>query len=218
MQYWQTTLGDSLVGDYNTGPVRYSDIYTRHLNDRSIVQVNINNRNIKAHNLNYYAKTDVKAMNITHNAAFVFSLNDTPSSSNSEKNGQAIQAGLFIWDGSSSKTEYAVAFRWVVDPWSINYGQLYTWTGNNWQFRASITPDTTDHNVEIEMDRIDGIGILHFDDQTFTNAFSTMVPEDQPSGVTARLEFSAINATASQLETNPSFSVNFKNWKWEWSY
>ena len=217
MQYWQTELGDETSVGSEEQAVTIADIRTDHKSDHSEVRVNIKNRKIQAQNVNDYSKTDAKALNITHNAAFIFSLAHKPASSNAEQNGDIIQTGLYVRDASTSNNEYAVAMRWVVNPWRADYGNLYTWNGSEWKSRATINPDSLDHTVEISLDRISQSGVLKFDNYVWQDAWSSTPISGEENGVTARLEFMASNAYPLETDYKPSFTVNFKNWKWEWA-
>jgi len=216
LQNWEVTLGDSLLTIADQAPVGLNDIRTRHYYDYTSVDANINHRGIMAHNLTFKQIVDVKAIQVTHRAAFIFKLPTKPSRQNKNSNGHAVECGLFIQDGSTTQKQYAVLFRWIINPWRNDFGRVYIWNDAEWQSGSILQPDSLQHTVTFVLDRIDKKGTIQIDKLKFAGVFAETPLTESSSGITAKLQFGVTNPFPPETGVNPTATVIFKNWKWEW--
>ncbi|HPG40307.1 MAG TPA: hypothetical protein PLP19_15155 [bacterium] len=216
LQNWETMLGDSLFFDNDENTVSLADIQTTHFYQYSLLAANINRRGIMAHNITRKVVADIKALQITHQAGFILNLATTPSLTNKKDNGAAVEFSLVVDDGSTSHKEYGVVLRWIIDPWSNDYGQVQVWQDSIWVHAATLTPDSLDHTVSITMDRVTKNGHVRIDNKTIANAYSETQKTELPAGIYAILRFGIINAWPADEDLNLAAAVRFKNWKWEW--
>ncbi len=216
LQNWETMLGDSLYFDNDEDTVSLADIQTTHFYQYSLLEANINRRGIMAHNITRKVVADIKALQITHQAGFILNLATTPSRTNKKDNGAAVEISLVVADGSTSHKEYGVVLRWIIDPWSSDFGQVQAWKDSIWVRAATLTPDSLDHTVSITMDRVTKNGHVRIDNKTIASAYSETLKTDLPAGIYAIMRFGMINAWPADEDLNLAAAVRFKNWKWEW--
>ncbi len=216
LQNWSVALGDSLFVSGGAQPVSANDIDTRHYYDYSSVEANINRRGVMAHNLTFKQITDAKAVHVTHRAVFIFNLPAKPSRQNKNYSVHAVECGLFIRDGSTTKKQFGVLFRWIVNPWREDLGRIYVWDGAEWRPETVLQPDSLQHTVTFILDRMDKTGSIQIDDHKIAGACSETTLPGSGTGITSRLQFGVLNPFPPESDVHPAASVYFKNWKWEW--
>jgi len=216
LQNWSVALGDSLIIYEDEEPVTINDIRTRHYYDYSSVEANINHRGILAHNITYKQIADVKALQVTHRAAFIFNLPGKPSRQNKTGNGHALECGLLVQDGSTTHKQYGVLFRWIINPWRDDFGRIYLWDGAEWQSETALEPDSLRHTVTFTLDRINKSGSIQIDKLKLAGAWSETTLPESVTGISAKLQFGVLNPFPPEADVCPAASVLFRNWKWEW--
>jgi len=216
LQNWSVSLGDSLILSEEEEPVTLNDVRSRHYYDYTSVEANINHRGIMAHNITYKQIADVKALQVTHRAAFIFNLPATPTRQNKTNNGHALECGLLIQDGSTTHKQYGVLFRWIINPWQNDFGRIYLWNGEEWQSETTLQPDSLRHTVTFTLDRIGKSGSIQIGNYKMAGAYSETPLSESVTGISAKLQFGVLNPLTPEADVFPAASVLFKNWKWEW--
>jgi hypothetical protein len=215
---WEVILGDGILTMPGETPVSSDDIETVHFPIYSELHANIHNCKVQAHNITFLRKTDISALLCSHQTGYMFRIPFTISKSNPDFNGQTVEGGFFIWDGSGTRKDYGLAFQWMLNPWIPgNFGELRAWTGNAWRTLDTIPPDTLWHSVAFSLDYTDGKAELVFDGVTYTDVLTqTDKPSDWGTETAARLQCEIISIDPENLSVVPAHKAQFKNWRWKW--
>jgi len=220
---WEIALGDALYARSGESPVALDDIETvHHLTspERSYTELfaNVNRRVIMAHNITFYRIIDNAAFQYIHTCGYRFRL---PYSSqadvDAEINGQTIEGGIFVWDGSRSQLDYGMAFQWIVNPWMA--GELNIWTGSEWQHVGNL--DLADdaqqwHEVEMIVDYPRQATTLLIDKTQYQSLFTATSKSGWGIETAARLQAEVISIYPEPAGIKAVHKAQFKDWYWSW--
>ncbi len=216
---WETVVGDGLLVKPGQAPVSLSDIGTRHFSDHSKLQANVLERDVMAHNITFKRQIDDQALDFRHKASFQFRLPEVPRTTNLHWNAQTFEGGFFIWDGSGDRRDHGLAFQWVLNPWSPEYGMVQKWHQSNrgWKPVTFVQPDTQWHTVKIELDPRSRFAELCLDDVCIDRVYTRRVkPESWGSETAARLQAEIISLDPGPNQSAPAHTAEVRNWTWDW--
>jgi len=216
---WTVSLGDGNYAAPGESPVSLTDIKTVDGTKKSTLKANILNRRIMVHNITYHKIVEPTAMTDTHVAIYKLKIPYVISTSNIDFNGQTVEGGLFVWDGSDTQLDYGLAFQWVINPFDVDYKKIRYWDGSSWQsLGVSLEPDNKYHTIEFQLDIPNSEAYLKIDSIAYAqNVFSQTTKIGFGTTVDARFQAETISIYPPVTGTIPSQKVNFKNWSWEWS-
>ncbi|GLB47982.1 hypothetical protein [Neptunitalea lumnitzerae] len=215
---WTVVLGDGNYAAPGVAPVSAADIATSNTTAYGLLEANVDNRRIMAHNITYNKIVETTALSVTHTATYTFKIPYTISTGNTNFNGQTVEGGLFVWDGVSTQLDYGLAFQWVINPWDANYGKVFYWNGSGWTYLGcTLTPDTNNHEISFELNIANQEAYITLDGVTYTqNVFSETTKSGWGTTVDARFQAETISIYPSATGSVPSQKVEFKNWSWVW--
>jgi hypothetical protein len=224
LEGWNTVVGDGLYAAPGEAEVNLNAIEVNHYTDASVLKANVQRRVIMAHNITYKPISDAEITNYIHEVGYEFRLPYLPSTSNPDQVGQTLEGGFFIWDGADTRLDYGAAFQWIVNPWSGDYGKIYTWRANasgmrSWQPVGYLEPDTNWHRLDIRLDTRNKNATLTIDNTVVVNdaAFAEEVKPDFDDDVTGRLQAEIISVEPRpKNEIRRYHSGEFRNWYWRW--
>ena len=218
LEGWTLVVGDGNYHAPGVDSVNIADISSPDTPNYSILKANIQKRRIMAHNITYTKETNPITMNCLHQAEYKFKLPYTIATSNTDFNGQTVEGGLFVWDGSNTELDHGLAFQWVINPWDPNYKALRYWDGSNWLPLGVLEPDTEYHTVKFELDIPAATAYITIDNTQFSlNVYST-TPKTGWSTITeARFQAETISIFPAPTGNVPTQEVYFKDWNWQWS-
>lgn len=218
---WMVKLGDAKYAAPGESPVDITDIKTMHLTGYSEVQANVKRRVIMAHNITFKNITNPAAFNYIHTCNVSFRLPYLPAQNSPTLNGQTVESGIFIWDGSNTRFDYGMAFQWLVNPWGdegIPPGTLRVWNGKAWSRVGQMALDTNWHNAKMVVDFKRKNTLLLIDNKYYLSRFSKTTKDPTwGSTVDARFQVEAVS-----IDPRPNniikamHKVQYKNWKWLW--
>jgi hypothetical protein len=214
---WECVVGDGTYTAPDEAPVNMDDIDTINRTNYSILEANIKNRRIQAHNITFNRIFDDLALTYIHEAGYSFKLPYIPSTSNTDLNGQTIEGGLFVWDGAITKLDYGLAFQWTINPWDPAFKDIRIWNGTSWENIGILEPDTIYHSVRFNLDILKKTAGLTLDGNKFQeNVFSETPKTGWGSEITARLQAEIISIYPPESGFTPSHKGYFKDWDWLW--
>jgi hypothetical protein len=194
---WKTELGDARYARSGERPVDSDDIQTAHYPSYSELCANIKRRIIMAHNITFYRIIDTTALQTVHTCGYKFSLPDRPrKDTNAGKNGETVEGGIFVWDGGKTQLDYGMAFQWVINPWSEQYGDLNAWNGTKWLPVGHLNPEapaTTWHEVKMKIDYPRQTTALYIDGQQYMSYFAIEQKEWIDPQIAARLQAEVVS-------------------------
>jgi hypothetical protein len=216
---WTTVVGDGLYAAKGQAPVSAADITTEHRGTESRLRANLHNRAIMAHVLAYKPVTDPSMMTVTHRAGFSFRLPYLPSkAAGRHRNGQTIEGGLFVWDGSGTRVDHGTAFQWVLNPWEPLFGKLQVWTdrkGGSWATVGRLKPDKKWHTVNFLVDPVNQAVKLSIDGRGIPAPYSRTPKRGWGTNVSARLQAEAISLKPRSRATwAPQHEALIRDWHW----
>ncbi len=218
LSIWTTVLGDGNYHNPSVPPVTIDDIKRVDETAFSILEANIHNRRIMAHNISFNRITDPQALTCVHKAKYNFKLPYLPSTGQINFNGQTIEGGLFVWDGVTAQLDYGLAFQWIINPWDPNYKKLFFWNGSSWtSFNTNLEPDTQFHEIEFTLDIPNANATIKLDGVPFVqNVFSITPKTGWGTTVDARFQAETISIFPPETGPIPMQKVDFKDWEWNW--
>jgi hypothetical protein len=224
LEGWDMVVGDGLYAASGEAEVNTDDTETNHYLDASVLKANVQRRVIMAHNITYKPISDTEITSYIHEVGYEFRLPYLPSISEPNQAGQTLEGGFFIWDGATTRLDYGAAFQWIVNPWSNDYGKLFTWRADAsgmraWQPVGFVQPDTNWHRLDIRLDIRDKRATLKIDDTVIVDneAFAQEVKPDFDDDVTGRLQAEVISIDPRpENEIRRYHSGEFRNWYWRW--
>jgi hypothetical protein len=214
---WEVVLGDAVYAAPGEQAVSSADIETVHFTDYSELRANILIRRIMAHNITFKRIIDNDAFKYIHTARYKFQLPYQPSTSNANMNGETVEGHLSIWDGTFTDLEYLVAFQWVINPWSSNYGAIQAWNNPGvWTPVGQITPDTAWHEVEMVLDTAKESTSLKIDGVQYPSYFVTLSHPDWGDEIAARFAAEIVSLYPGEAGDGALHETYFKDWCWIW--
>jgi hypothetical protein len=140
-----------------------------------------------------------------------------PSTSNTDFNGQTIEGGLFVWDGTNTKLDYGLAFQWVINPWDSDFKDIRIWKGSSWEKIGTLEPDTIFHSVKFNLDIPEKTAGFTLDENQYQrNIFSDTSKTGWGTEIAARLQAEIISIYPPLSGFTPSHKAYFKDWYWLW--
>ena len=225
---WITVVGDAYRP--GMGEVVPGDVTTVHMaGGLSEIQANVQNRrDVMAHNITYFRRSDAALLTRLHTFACEFRLPVMPDRENTDYNGQTFEGSITLWDGLESRLRTTVGFQWVVNPWS-DAGVVNGWepdpvpididSGGHWVAQGHLSLDTEWHQLLMMLDPVNHIYMLQIDGLAFP---ATAVEEPGPaswgidqSGVIS-VEAISIDPGA-RLTGGRMHRVQLRNWRWQWA-
>jgi hypothetical protein len=217
---WKVVLGDAVYTAPGESEPDAEDIETIHTRSHSELRANIRKRRIMAHNITFKKVTADGALACAHACGYEFRLVRVPSKTEGDLKAQTIEGGMFVWDGKKTRLDYGVAFQWVLNPWSDDFGALQTWTGEKsgkWVPAGKLKPDTEWHKLEIMFDFRGRKSSLKIDGKALKCGFSgTKKPKDWGKTVDARLQAEIVSVYPGKTGRGALHKALFRNWLWEW--
>lgn len=216
---WKVVVGDGLYTAPGESAVNFNDIETLHHGSYSELRANIQKRRIMAHNITYQRVLDSNAFDFIHTFEFLFQLPYIPTTNNTDLNAQTIEGGLFIWDGSRSRSDYGVGFQWYLNPWD-GLGELRCWSdvgGVHWQPVGRIEPDTAWRKLRMTVDYKRQTTALVIDDKHYPCCFTgTPKSADWGNGTEAGVQIEIISLWPGEQGPGTLHKAYFKDWTWQW--
>jgi YVTN family beta-propeller protein len=219
LQNWDVVVGDGVYAAPGELAVSLDDIQTIHETDYSRLRANILTRRIMAHNITFLRLADANALNYQHTGSYQFKLPYQPSVQNATFHGETIEGHLAVWDGAHTRRQYLVAFQWVLNPWSDDYGKLRAWKPpGEWASVGYLNPDTTWntwHAVKFMLDVGRNIASFQLDETIYSTNPVSMAHDDWGDDVSAILAAEIISLYPG--DGNGSLhEVYFRNYSWVW--
>jgi hypothetical protein len=218
---WNVIFGDGNYAPPGESPVSMLDIETRHDATLSEVRANIRQRNIMAHNITYRRVKDAQAqqaLDFVHSFTCDFRLPYLPAVENTEENAQTLEAGLFVWDGVSTKLDYGMAFQWGLNPYE-RFGEVRSSiegvTASTWEPVGYLAPDTEWHTFTMIVDYPNQTTLLKIDDVTYTSYFVGFAKQ-WPAVISAGIQVEAISIFPRGTVHGALHRVEYRNWRWQW--
>ena len=221
---WRVTLGDGIYAAPGEAPVSIEDIQTQHDGALSEVRANIRRRRIMAHNITYRRERDDLALEYAHSFTCAFRLPYMPSVDNVDENGQTMDAGLFVWDGVNTMTDWGMAFQWGLNP-RERFGEIrVSVEGVNaaaWEPVGYFQPDTEWHTFEMVVDyptllqNPELSPTLRIDETYFPSHFVGIFKR-WPVAISAGIQVEAISIYPGTTMDGALHRVEFKDWRWRW--
>lgn len=216
---WTTVVGDGLYFAPGEAPVTQADIATINYGAYSELRANILRRRIMAHNITFRRVTDSTAFDFVHSFEFEFMLPYVPSMSNTDLNGQTLEGGLFIWDGSATRLDYGLGFQWGLNPWDA-LGELRCWTdigGGQWQAVGQFAPDLSWHTLKLVCDFQRQTTALLIDGKHYPCRFTgTPKAAEWGSEIAAGIQVEIISLYPGEQGDGTLHTAHFRNWSWHW--
>lgn len=214
---WEFVLGDGVYAAPGEQRVNSVDIETVHYTGYSELRANILIRRVMAHNITFKRIIDNDAFKYVHTARYKFQLPYLPSTSNTNMNGETVEGHLSIWDGTNTDLEYLVAFQWVINPWSSNYGAIQAWNNPGvWTSVGQLTPDTLWHEVEMVLDTAKLSTSLIIDGVQYPSYFVTLSHPDWGDEIAARFAAEIVSLYPGEAGDGALHETYFKDWCWIW--
>lgn len=218
MAGWKVSLGDGNYAAPGQDPVSVQDIETLHNETLSEVRANIRRRDIMAHNITYRRERDDSALDYTHLFTCEFRLPYLPSVSNTQENAQTLEAGLFVWDGVTTKLDCGMAFQWGLNPYE-RFGELRSSiegvSAAAWEPVGYLEPDTEWHTFTMMVDYPSQSTLLQIDGVTYTSYF-VAYPKRWPAAISAGIQVEAISIYPHGVVHGALHRVEYSNWLWQW--
>ncbi|WP_010136550.1 hypothetical protein [Ochrovirga pacifica] len=217
---WDVVVGDANYVMNNEAPITINDIETEHQDSLSVLSANVSNRYIMTHNITYKKIVSDSLVLMKHKASYKFKIPYTVSTQNTTNNGQTVEGGLFVWDGSDTQLDYGLAFQWIVNPWVPEFGEVHYWDGAYWQYLTTLPVDTLYHSIVFELNFRSYQAFITIDGVLYTqNVISTTPKQGWGNTVDGRLQAEVISIYPSEYaESIPVQEVYFKDWEWEGEY
>jgi hypothetical protein len=222
LQGWTVALGDAIYARSGEPPVTIADIATLHYPTYSELRANIHRRIIMAHNITFKRIIDPAARTYIHTCTFYFRLPYIPSPDvNSLWNAQTLEAGIFVWDGYTTRRDYGMAFQWSLNPWN-EFGKLRIWSDKTssgmWlDTGATLTPDMNWHQATMVVDFKRGTTAFLIDGKRYLAQFTrTTKPANWGTEVAARFQLEIVSIDPEPSGIKAMHRAQFKNWNWLW--
>lgn len=226
MNGWKVSLGDGNYAPPGQDPVSMLDIETSHSEALSEVRANIRQRDIMAHNITYRRERDDTALDYVHAFTCEFRLPYMPSVENTEENAQTLEAGLFVWDGVSTKLDYGMAFQWGLNPhdegqFGVVRSSIEGVSASVWEPVGYLEPDTEWHTFTMVVDypRMADypaqVTLLQIDGVTYTSYFVGF-SKRWPAAISAGIQVEAISIYPGTTAHGALHRVEYRNWRWQW--
>jgi hypothetical protein len=222
---WEITLGDALYNRAGEAPVSQDDIETVHHllppgHSYTELLANVNRRVIMAHNITFYRIIKDTAFDFVHTCGFKFMLPYSPQQDTAaEYNGQTIEGGIFIWDGSKTKLDYGIAFQWVVNPWDKS-GDINVWNGTDWPRVDNIDLATGTpfiwHEVRMVVNCPQKRTSLSIDGKSYPSQYTATKKTGFGPEVAARLQAEIVSIYPEPAGLKTLHKAHFKDWYWIW--
>ncbi len=217
---WELTLGDALYAQPDEPPVTMADIAISHLVEYSEIRANVEARDIMAHAIAFRRIQDAQAFEAIHRVGYSFRLPYLPVKDAWDLNGQTLEGGFFIWDGSDTRLDYGLAFQWILNPWMAESGEIRCWTsrsGGQWQAVGELALDTAWHSLTMTLDFRRRTTALTIDGTYYPCQF-TETPKPSNWGLTtdARLQAEIVSLYPGAEGNGALHKAWFKDWFWEW--
>ena len=221
---WEIALGDALFNGNNEAPVSLDDIKTIHYLSSpklsySELLANVQRRVIQAHNITFYRIIKDTALDYVHTCGYKFMLPYTPQPDPAaEFNGQTIEGGIFVWDGSKSKKDYGIAFQWDINAW-INSGDINVWTGTGWERVGSIDLASGAekwHEVRMRVDFPRKQATLTIDGKSYQTRFTATEKLGWGPETAARFQAEIVSVDPLGGGLSTLHRAFFRDWYWVW--
>lgn len=219
MTGWRTVLGDGVWTGPGQASPTIADLRTTHLGTHSMLEANIHERGVMAHNIAFNRFTIDDGMTVQHRASTDFRIPVVPSDADWTYNSQTLEIGMFVWDGPNTRADYGLAIQWVLNPWIEEFGQIRAWTmtddGPAWAAVDYLEPDTEWHTFDC-IYRPNEKARVRLDDKNRVSVDQTMTSKDPDWGTTidARFQVEIVSVWPGNNPSVPSHSAEFRNWKW----
>ncbi|GIV72155.1 MAG: hypothetical protein KatS3mg049_0711 [Caldilinea sp.] len=216
---WRLALGDGIYAAPDEPPVSIEDIETRHEDVLSELRANVRKRRIMAHNITYFRQRDELALQYTHLFTCHFRLPYMPSVENTEENGQALDAAVFVWDGIDTRMDWGAAFQWGLNP-RERFGELRVNIQEGvhaagWEPVGYLTPDLEWHTFQIIVNYPLQTASLRIDEQSFPIDL-VGIPKRWPATISAGVQVEAISMYPGTTLNGTLHRVQFRDWSWLW--
>jgi hypothetical protein len=222
LEGWELALGDARFEAPSEPTISLHDISTIHRRPNSILQANVQRRRIMAHNITFKRFFAANAMGFIHKCHLQFRLPYIPSTSNGNSNSETRNAetfdiGVFVWDGANTKIDYGMAFSWLLNPWTPNFGNVRQWNGTGWTDGDYLAVDTRWHTAQLTVNFQQEITELIIDGHQFLSQFTHTIKPDfeGDTRTAARLQTEAISLFPGS-NNGALHEMEVKNWNWRW--
>jgi hypothetical protein len=217
---WTLAPGDAGCTPEDGCPTTLGDIATEHQMTKSVLRANILTSSIMAHNITFKRFFDNYAMNFVHSCRVKFRLPYIPSQLNGSgnpetRNAETFDVGLFIWDG---EYDYGMAFSWMLNPWTLNVGNIRQWDGENnvWVDGNNLLIDTNWHTAEFTVNFQQETTSLLIDGNPYASQFTVEEKEFTDSRIAARFQVEAISLNPG-AGNGALHEMEIKDWRWAWT-
>ena len=215
---WRTVIGDGVWVGPGQSEVTLDDIRTQNLGTHSLLEANIHERGVMAHNITFDRFSAPDGMTKTHTAEAEFRIPTVPTTDNWDYNAQTLEIGVFVWDGETTRSDYGVAIQWVLNPWIAEFGDIRAWAmtanGPEWQTVGYLEPDTEWHSFRCQY-RPGAVANIRIDNDNIDVAET--VTEKSPTWgntIDGRFQLEIVSVWPGQNPTVPAHSAEFRNWAW----
>ncbi len=215
---WTTVVGDGIFAKPGHPAVSQSDVLTRDLGTHSELIANVYERGIMAHNIAFKRLIEDSLLQEIHRCSYEFRLTSMPNVADFRANGQTVEGGFFIWDGSATRRDYGLGFQWVINPWDPDFGSVRKWSMANsgWQKSTFAQPDLEWHRVDLVVDGPRNQATVAFDGVAADTAYTRRKKPDYWGNETAaRLQVETISLDPGAANTGPANTIEVRNWSWE---
>lgn len=215
---WRTVLGDGVWVGPGQADVSLDDVRTQNLGTHSLLEANIHERGVMAHNITFDRFSAPDGMTKTHIAEADFRIPTVPTTSNWTYNAQTLEIGVFVWDGETTRADYGMAMQWVLNPWTDDFGAIRAWAmtneGPEWQTVDYLEPDTEWHSFRCQY-RPGGVANLRIDNSNI-DVEETVTPKDPSwgSSIDGRFQMEIVSVWPGQNPSVPPHSAEFRDWAW----
>lgn len=216
---WRTVLGDGIWTGPGQGAPSTADLRASHLGSHSLLEANIHERGVMAHNITFDRFTASDGMTRTHRASTEFRIPTVPTVADWTYNSQTLEIGVFVWDGVSTRSDYGLAIQWVLNPWVAEFGQIRAWSmtesGPEWISVDYLEPDTEWHTFNAVY-RPGGAATVRLDSKDNITIAETVTLKDPSWGATvdARFQMEIVSVWPGANPSVPSHAAEFRNWAW----
>lgn len=219
MSGWRTVLGDGVWTGPGQNPPTIDDLRTTHLGTHSVVEANVHERGIMAHNITFDRFTIEEGLGTRHRAETEFRIPKVPDASDWTYNSQTLEIGMFVWDGPDTRSDYGLAIQWVLNPWVPEFGEIRAWrmtdSGPDWISVDYLEPDTEWHHFQCVYKPGEKARV-RLDGRNRINVEETVTLKDPSWGSTvdARFQVETISVWPGANPSVPHHSAEFRDWRW----
>lgn len=217
---WEMALGDGIYAASGEQPVNINDIDIADYLEYSELRANILNRRVMAHNITFKRIVNGQAFNYIHTCSYKFRLPYLPSQANIGANGQTLEGGIFVWDGSRTRLDYGIGYQWILNPWDNDFGSIKTWVNEengNWITVGKLTPNTDWHDLKLTVDFRRETTALVIDQKHYLTQYSkTPKSETWGTEIAARFQAEIISLYPGEQGEGAFHKAQFKDWQWIW--